>query len=91
MVSTVTSSLCFRQTVLPVSMRSRLLLLRLRSLRSLEARNSLGFRCPMVLLEKSIFTMSEGRSAGMVLRSGEGERKGIKEANEGQGGRRVHV
>lgn len=49
---------------LPVSIWCKLLLLRLSSLRSLESRNCLALRCLTLLLDKSIFTISDGRSDG---------------------------
>lgn len=63
-----------RTGLLPVSMWFRLLPLRLSSFSSLDSRNCFGLRCFMLLLDRSIFTMSDGRSDGMLFKPAEGER-----------------
>lgn len=55
--------------LLPVSIWCRLLLLRLRSLRSLDSTKCFGLRCFILLLDRSILTMSDGRSGGMLIKS----------------------
>ncbi|XP_057711050.1 coiled-coil domain-containing protein 146 isoform X2 [Corythoichthys intestinalis] len=47
---------------------SRLVLLRLSSLRSLDCKKCLGRRCLMLLPDRSIFTMSEGSPDGTLLK-----------------------
>lgn len=65
---------------LPVSMRSRPLLLRFRSFRSLTARKSLGLSCVMLLKDRSIFTMLAGMSAGTLFSPG--HKRDIKLGNK---------
>lgn len=59
---------CF--TASPVSMCSRLLLLRFNSFKSLMVTNPLGLSCVMLLKARSIFAMCSGISGGTVFSPG---------------------
>lgn len=77
--------------MLPVSILCRLLLLRLSSLRSLDSRKCLGLRCLMLFLDRSIFTMSDGRSDGMLFKSAKmGEHRHVSSSTL-KGAVKMHV